>query len=113
MSQQNPNPEERARIVADVTKHLIPLEKQDELSVLKEKRNAVAVKIQGLMKPIIDASIMMPPKSPLYAHSDSGRANLILQALRLYIDGLKEFNQDELLWLLAFEYANRAIEHQL
>lgn len=117
MSDSNPTPEERNRIVEAVTKNMMSKEiigaKPDELTLLKQRRDAAKDKILALMKPIVDYAVMQPPKSPLHAHSASGRAQLTIQALRFYLDELRTFDKDEILWLLCLEYADRTVEYYL
>lgn len=117
MSDSNPTPEERNRIVEAVTSKMMSREiigaKPDELMQLKARRDVAKNHVLAHMKPIIDAAVMMPPKSPLYAHSESGRAQLTIHALKCYLDELRDFDKDEILWLLSLEYADRTIEYHL
>lgn len=112
-----PSIEERQRIVADVTnnklsKDLLP-PKPNELEQLLMRRNDAKNKVLTHLKPVIDAAVMLAPTDPNYAHSATGRQALTAQALKGYIATLKEFDKDEVLWLLALEYADRTVERFL
>jgi hypothetical protein len=110
--------ETRKNIVDSVMKNLAAKPENlpappDELEQLQAKRDLIVQKVIAILKPMIDQVIVLPVSHPHYAHTQSGRANVITQGVKLYLDGLKSLDSDEILWLLAFEYSMKTVEEFL
>src|SRR5260370_4910849 len=89
MSQQQPNPEKRQRMVDSVTKdimHRQPLDKApSELDELRQKRDDDRTKVFALLKPTPEAAVILSTADPLYAHCATGLMTLLLQAHKTLI----------------------------
>jgi len=112
--------ETRQNIIAAVPKLLskkfiTPDLKPNEAALLelKAKRDASVAKVRVFMDPIITTSLMLPGADPNYAHSDRGRANLVMQTQEFFTSELSTWSMDDLIYMLSLEYAFRVIESRL
>ena len=107
-----PNPEERKRIVDAALKSIRPddLPKPPtELEQLGAARNLAREKVIAKLRPIVEEAKMAPITSPFYIHSESGRTALLETAVKFYVDELRKFNREEALFCLAFAYAEMTL----
>lgn len=102
------------RAVKEVTdKILSPMFKEappDDLQKLIAWRNSIRTKVYDQLNPIVAQAIMRSPSDPMYAHSATGRATLLVTAHKLYLDELRKLSKDEAIFLLAMMYAERTLE---
>lgn len=99
-----------AEVISNILKPMFKTEAADELMKLMKIRNDIRHRVFATLKPIIGAALMRQPNDPIYAHTESGRATLLITAHKLYLDELVKFNRDESLFLLALMYAERTLE---
>lgn len=103
-----PNPEERKRIVDAAMRMIRPEDlpkPPTELQQLAAAKELAKQKVFDKLRPIIEEAKMAPLTSPYYIHSESGRTMLLETAVKFYVDELRKFNREEALFLLSFAYA--------
>lgn len=113
MSQDNPTPEERQKIVEGIMKGIRETTPETELEEIRRKRDEIRNRVIAQMRPLVQAAVEAPPISPQHAHSALGRSMLLSTAAKLYMDALRSINREEAITLLAFEYGNLTVEYLL
>jgi hypothetical protein len=111
MSDTNdPGPEVRKKIVDGIMKHVeakapkdsVEQAELDELFKVKhDARNAV----MRFMAPIVENAKMLPTTDPRYLHCEKGRAILLVQFQRAYLEQLRTLNREEAIFLLALAWS--------
>lgn len=104
MSDSNPNPEERARIVNAVMgkmvrKDILPTG-PSELDQLFSRINSIDKAVHGLTVPVYNAEL-----TKTSIHTEQGRAIFLKQILDFYVSYLKELDSEELIFVLAMTRA--------
>lgn len=108
MSEQNntPNPEERARIVADALSKVSPTFRPDQTTdgeLILQKAMEVSKAVNALIKPfIIEANTKLG-----VTHDKKVLSTMIGKK---YLEGFGTWSKDELLYLLVFIHTQIAIE---
>lgn len=97
-------------IIDKILKPMFKTEVEDDLTKLIKWRNAIRTKVFATLQPIISQAIMRSPSDPLYAHSPSGRAALLVTAHKLYLDEARSLSREDAIFLLAFMYGERTLE---
>jgi len=107
------NPEETKRIVdacvGKMKNKLVerPADEIDQLIKLKEHAKS---QVREWLRPMIGYLMDLPSTNPSSPHCEVGRMKLIMQSQKLYIDHFRQLSKEEVLFLLAFAYAERTLE---
>ena len=112
MSQANPNPEEKQRIIDDAVKHAMKTapvdEVQTDLDRLFKGFYDRCIQARAKAQPFIDAGI----QSNLI-HDPKGRKATLLQMHNALLDVFKDYNRDEAVFLLAWTHANLILQENV
>ena len=103
--------EERERVVKSV---LSDLEKKHaagkldtELEEMQRVRQMAQKRVRTLIAPIFEYAKVTGPSDPNHIHSDIGRARMLLQLHKFYLDdpGIRQLSRDEAVFMLALAYS--------
>lgn len=105
MSQSNPNPEEKQRIVDDAVKHALKTAPKDEVQTdldrLFQRFYSDCLRAKEAAQPFIDSGIQTN-----IIHTPKGRKETILAIHKAFLSVFKGYDKDEAVFLLAWTHAN-------
>ena len=110
----DPGPEARKNIVNDIMKKVEAKAPKDsveqaELDELFQVKKQAKESVITFITPIVEHAKMLPPKDPRYIHSEKGRAILMMQIQKAYLEHLRKLNREEAIFLLSLAWAEFTI----